>query len=202
MMTAADKHPIKRLLSNCQVRLWSWLSPVLGWLTILYVSATMLINYDTETTNISGAVFVAVAGLAGLAFMYAGALPDDDRDRVEVLYAGERFCQGAMIFLFASLLKYGTIVIPTQIATLPTWTKLPFLVVNKVGIDILVIFLQFILFMFFVNGLLVARMGYEILGRVVMLRTSRRQTADGYFPFDTRSANGSREKGKKPSQEE
>jgi hypothetical protein len=101
---------------------WPKLSSLLGWMVVLYLSATMLFKYDKDTTDVSGTAFVAVAVLAGLAFTYAGVLSDTGRDRDDVLYAGERLCQGAMLFLVASLLKYGTIVIPVQLAALPIVT--------------------------------------------------------------------------------
>jgi len=180
MGTGVDRDSIKQVLSKCQSRLWPWLSSVLGWLVVLYVSATMLIEYDTDTTDISGAVFVAVAILAGLAFTYAGVLPDDGRDRADVIYAGERLCQAALIFLSTSLLKYGTIVIPKQLAALAARTDSRF--AQSGDLDLLVLLLQVVLFLIFVNGLLVAQLGYRILGRVVALRMSRRQTPGGYFP--------------------
>jgi hypothetical protein len=157
----------------------------LGWLFVIYLSATMLVNYDTDTTDISGAVFVALSVMAGLAFTYAGALLGNGRERADILYAGERLCQGAMTFLAASLLKHGTIVIPAQIAAVSTWVE------GRVGIKgielgppilLLVLTLQIVLFFVFVSGLLVAQLGYQVLGRVVMQRVSRRQLPGGYFP--------------------
>jgi len=172
MKTNVDRHPIKRLLLICKARLRLWLLSVLGWLFVLYISATMLLKYDTDTTDISGAIFVVVAILAGLAFTYAGVLPDDGRDRADVIYAGERLCQGAMIVLAASLLKYGTIVIPTQFAALSTWID-----AHPGGgreLDPLVLVLQVTQFLIFVSGVYVAQLGYKTLGRVVALRTSRK----------------------------
>ena len=180
MMTGADRYPIKRLLFACRARLWPWLSSAVGWLAVLYISATMLIKYDTNTTDISGAIFVVVAVLAGLAFAYAAVLPDAGQDRGDVIYAGERLFQGAMIFLGASLLKYGTIVIPTQLAAFSGWTNVQF--TSGGFLEFLVLGLQVMLFLIFVSGLLVAQLGYTILGRVVVLRTSQRKAAAGYLP--------------------
>jgi hypothetical protein len=171
---------IKRFLSNCQSRLMPWLSSAMGWLFVIYLSATMLIKYDTETTNISGAVFVVLSVIAGLAFTYAGVLPDRSRDRTDVIYAGEHLFQGSMIFLATSLLKHGTIVIPTQVAALSTWPAVHF--EDKIDIGPLVFLLQITLFLIFVSGLLVAQLGYKILGQVVIRRLSQGKRGGGYFP--------------------
>jgi hypothetical protein len=177
MPALPSKHPIKRFFR--QVRLRSWLSSILGWVFVLYVSATMLINYDMDTIDISGAVFVALSVLAGLAFTYAGVLPNGSQDRADIIYSGERLCQGAMIFLAASLLKHGTIVIPVQVAALSTWTEAHFS--DRIELGPLVLFIQIMLFLVFVSGLLVAQLGYKTLGRVMVLRISRRNPAGGYF---------------------
>ena len=174
------RHSIERLLSSWQAILWPKLSSVLGWIVVLYLSATMLLRYDKDTTDVSGTAFVAVAVLAGLAFTYAGVLSETGRDRGDIIYAGERLCQGAMLFLVASLLKYGTIVIPVQVAALPIVTNATS--AGQSNLKWLVTLLQIFLFLVFMNGLLASQLGYTILGRVVMRRMSRRGKQDVYFP--------------------
>jgi hypothetical protein len=138
-------------------------------MVFLYLSATMLFNYDKDTTDVSGAAFVAVAILAALAFTYAGVLPQSDPDRNEVVYAGERLSQGAMIFLLASLLKYGTFVLPVQLAALPASADTgPMFPIE------LVRFLQVFLFLVFTFGLVFSQLGYAILGQVLTRQVSRR----------------------------
>lgn len=179
MSTGADRFSTKRLVAILRGRVWPWLTSALGWLVVLYVSATMLIKYDTDTTDISAAVFVAVAVLAGLAFTYAGVLPEG-RERVDVIYAGESLSQACLVFLVASLLKHGTIVLPTQLAALSSRANERFLAEG--GSDLVVLILQIVLFGVFVSGLLLAQLGYKILSRVLVSRTMDRQRLGGYFP--------------------
>ncbi len=180
--TIPSRHSIKNFLCIVQSRLWPWLATAPGWLFVFYLSATMLIKYDTDTTNISGAVFVALSILAGLAFTYAGVLPNESQDRAKVIYAGERVCQGALIFMGASLLKYGIVVMPTQITAISIWSKVP--IADGIHLGPLMLFLRISLFVMFVSGILVAQLGYTIFGRVVVQRTSRFRMAVGYFPPD------------------
>lgn len=56
----------------------------------------MLLHFETETTEVAGAVFVTLSIVAALAFTYAGVLPSDSEDRSKVIYAGERMFQGTM----------------------------------------------------------------------------------------------------------
>lgn len=175
MRSGADRHTLRRIFDTYQ----AWISAALGWLAVLYISATMLINFDGDTRDVSGAVFVVVAILAGLAFAYAGILRDGDQDRADVTNAGERLCQAAMIFIGALLLKYGTMLIPTQAAAVAAFIGArPF---PASDVDFLVLGLRIIQFVIFVSGHLVAQLGYTILGRTLVLRISRRSSG-GFFP--------------------
>lgn len=149
-------------------------------MVFLYLSATMLFNYDKDTTDVSGAAFVAVGLLAALAFTYAGVLPQSDADRNEVVYAGERLSQGAMTFLLASLLKYGTFVVPPELAALPAWAHIN----PQLAIDV-VKFLQAFLFLVFTLGLVFSQLGYAIFGQVLTRQMARRSD-QRLFPPSTK----------------
>jgi|SRR6185295_5169519 len=159
------RNAIMRQFSSWRVSLQSKATSVIGWLLFLYLSATMLFQYDTDTTDVSGTAFVAVSILAGLAFTYAGVLEQSDPDRDDIVYASERLCQGAMVLLAASLLKQATLVVPAQLSSLP---------MRPTDLYLFVKFLQSCLFIVFTFGFVASRLGYDILGNVLMRRMSRR----------------------------
>jgi len=155
------------------------LSTTLGWIAVIYLSVTMLFQFDQDTTDVSGAAFVVASILAGLAFTYAGVLPDGDKDRDDVTHSGERLCQGALLFLMGSLLKYGTMALPAQLAALPLMAHAN--PESRSSVEFLVLMLQVFLFLVFMGAILVSQLGYTILGRVLTRRMSRRGK-DVYFP--------------------
>jgi hypothetical protein len=162
-------------ITFCRNSVGPKISPAMGWIIVIYLAATMLFQYDKDTSDISGAAFVVASILAGLAFTYGGVISDSNDDKNDVIYGGERLLQGALLFLAASLLKYGTIAIPAQLVRLA-------LVSQPVpSLEIFVLGLQAILFLVFLNALLVSQVGYTILGRVAMKRMARRGK-DVYFP--------------------
>jgi len=69
----------------------------------------MLVAPNQDTTELANATAVDVAALAGLAFAYASVLDPTEADRDRVLFAGERFCHGAIILLIAAVLKYSAL---------------------------------------------------------------------------------------------
>lgn len=168
---------VDRLRSFWRTTLGPKLFSAAGWMVVVYLSATMLLQYDKDTTDVSGAAFVIASILAALAFTYAGVVSDGDKD--DATYAGERLSQGAMFFLMSSLLKYGTITIPRQLlALLPMTHATPG---GKSALQLLVLLLQAFLFLVFMSGILVSQLGYKVLGRVLMRRMSLRGK-DDYFP--------------------
>ena len=81
-------------------------------IVLLYLTAAMLLDPRKEILYIPSAALAVALAMAGVAFSYARTFRDDDTVRVEVTYAGEKFVHAGMLFLLASLLKYGAIDLP------------------------------------------------------------------------------------------
>lgn len=94
-------------------RLFLWLM----WKGTLYITffvgciytIRILRNYENDTTSVTNAAFAITAALASLCFGCARSLDNDDKDRGEFTYAGERFLHASIILIIASLLKYAVL---------------------------------------------------------------------------------------------
>lgn len=79
----------------------------------LYWTYALFANLKEDTTAITNAAFAVVATLAALAFSCARAVRDSDEAADRFEYAGERFFHGAVLLIFASVLKYAYISVAT-----------------------------------------------------------------------------------------
>jgi len=85
------------------------LSVLLVFVVGLYWTYILFANLKEDTTTITNAAFAVVATLAALAFSCARAVRDSDEAADRFEYAGERFFHGAILLIFASVLKYAYI---------------------------------------------------------------------------------------------
>ena len=84
-------------------------TPALGLAVAIYYNAVLFQNYKADTTAITNIAFLSIASLAALAFACAQALPNKDKARDRVTYAGERLFHASILLLLASMLKYAVL---------------------------------------------------------------------------------------------
>jgi len=80
-------------------------------LTGCLFTSILLFDYDKDTTAFSNGAFAILASLAALSFSFARCIDSKTEERDRVLFAGERFFQGALFMINASILKFALIAI-------------------------------------------------------------------------------------------
>lgn len=105
------KEPIFKRGWNLYIDLF-WLlatkySVVIVWFVGLYFVISLLTDYDKDTTSITNGAFALIATLAALTFSYARTIDKDDHAKDRLIFVGERFFHSCILFLTASILKYG-----------------------------------------------------------------------------------------------
>jgi hypothetical protein len=122
--SAARSHPIPRFLL-CRL-LWTSLksfslyfyvvlirliairfSEALVGFSCIYFTVVKFMAYNTDTTNLSNAFFALLGPLALLAFAFANTLDKRDVAREKLEIAGARSFHGAVLLMWASVLKYA-----------------------------------------------------------------------------------------------
>lgn len=107
-------------MNSSLLRLSLWLSRVflfLGLAGTVAVTGVYLYhlsaNIRSDTTPITNAAFLITGTLSAISFAWAQALLPDDKDRVRVLFAGERLLHGSVFLIIASILKYAALTLAT-----------------------------------------------------------------------------------------
>jgi hypothetical protein len=107
-------------MNSSLMRVSLWLSRVflfLGLAGTIAVTAVYLYhlsaNVRSDTTPVTNAAFLITGTLSAISFAWAQALLPDDKDRVRVLFAGERLLHGSVFLIIASILKYAALTLAT-----------------------------------------------------------------------------------------
>jgi hypothetical protein len=76
-------------------------------LCCIYFTVIKFLAYDTDTTTLSNAFFALLGPLALISFAFAGTLDKRDLAREKLEIAGARSFHGAVLLMWASVLKYA-----------------------------------------------------------------------------------------------
>jgi hypothetical protein len=165
----------------------SFVAKVMPWVVFLCLAVAMLFDSGRETLGVASAAFAVALSLASVTFSYARTLKDGSAVREELIFAGERLVSGAVMFLFASILKYACNDIPRYANTLldalprPDGGRPDATLFGQNGLGLIIAIVAFFLFLL---GLIYAQMGITILVATASHRAKRRPDHEEYFASD------------------
>jgi len=170
---------ITRILGSTR----SFVAKLLPWAVFVCLALAILFDPGRATLGVASAAFAVALSLASVTFSYARTLKDGSAVRDELVFAGERLVNGAVMFLIASILKYASNDIPryanTLLDALPPDGKRPD--TTLFGDNVLGLIIAIVAFFLFLNGLIYAQMGIGILVATASHRAKRRPDHEEYF---------------------
>lgn len=132
--------------------------------------ASLILNYQKDTTLVTNAGFAIIATLSALSFSFARVIETEQlKDRV--MYGGERFLHGAIFIIVGSILKY---LVLSALLVLDE-TKYAILLI---GLKITVGVLSGIVFC---TGIMFAHTGLKVINDLLILRFTRYKDWDDIF---------------------
>jgi len=134
------------------------------WLVGLYFVVRFLNDLSQDTTGVTNSAFAILASFSALCFTASRSIENEKEVKNSYEYAGERFFHAAILFITASVIKYGILSVkPLLISYLGLITSTIIVSVMNISVPLL-----------FSYALNFSHIGLSVINKLLWLRVALR----------------------------